>query len=130
MSKGGRDGRPRGRVAAIVRAFLEYRSVEQTQDYLARGRRFATRDVGQLNEDWIITVRSWLARKNRARERMMDDLTAELHLRGSEPPYDAVKKELAARFAGIEDAAQKQIWSEVAREIGEFIHEKEPRRLN
>jgi hypothetical protein len=56
---------------------------------------------------------------------MMDDLTADLQLRGSEPPYDAVKKELAARFAGIEDAAQNKIWSEVAREIGEFMCEKE-----
>ena len=110
---------------AIVTAFLQNQSLEQTQDYLARGRRFAKLDVGQLNEDWIIAVRSWLARKDRARERMMDDLTAELQLRGSEPPYDAVKKELAARFAGIEDAAQNKIRSEVAREIGEFMRERE-----
>jgi hypothetical protein len=117
---------PRGsRTAAMVHAYLQHRSIEQTQDYLARGRRFATLDVGQLSEDWIIAVRSWLARKDRARERMMDDLTAELQLRGSEPPYDAVKKELAARFAGIEDAAQNKIRSEVAREIGEFMRERE-----
>jgi hypothetical protein len=115
----------KNRAAAMVYAFLQHRSIEQTQDYLARGRRFATLDVGQLSGDWIIAVRSWLARKDRARERMMDDLTAELQLRGSEPPYDAVKKELAARFAGIEDAAQNKIWSEVAREIGEFMREKE-----
>src|SRR5229473_5280476 len=113
------------RAEAMVDAFLQHRSIEQTQDYLARGRRFATLDVGQLSEDWIIAVRSWLARKDRARERMMDDLTAELQLRGSEPPYDAVKKELAARFAGIENAAQNKIWSEVAREIGEFMRERE-----
>ena len=113
------------RTAAMVHAFLQHRSIEQTQDYLARGRRFATLDVGQLSEDWIIAVRSWLARKDRARERMMDDLTAELQLRGSEPPYNAVKKELAARFAGIENAAQNKIWSEVAREIGEFMRERE-----
>jgi len=113
------------RAAAMVHAFLQHRSIEQTQDYLARGRRFATLDVGQLSEDWIIAVRSWLSRKDRARERLMDDLTAELQLRGSEPPYDVVKKELAVRFAGIEDAAEKEIRSEVAREIGEFMREKE-----
>src|SRR5713226_3256618 len=113
------------RTAAMVHAFLQHRSMEQTQDYLARGRRFAALDVGQLSEDWIVAVRSWLARKDQARERMMDDLTAELQLRGSEPPYDAIKKELAARFAGIEDAAQKKIRSEVARQIGEFMREKE-----
>jgi hypothetical protein len=112
------------RTAAMVHAFLQHRSIEQTQYYLARGRRFATLDVGQLSEDWILAVRSWLARKDRARERMMDDLTAELQLRGSEPPYNAVKKELVARFAGIENAAQNKIWSEVAREIGEFMRER------
>ena len=96
-------------------------AIEQTQDYLARGRRFATLDVGQLSEDWIIAVRSWLARKDRARERMMDDLTAELQLRGSDPPYDTVKKELAARFAGIEEVEQKKNRREFARQIDEFI---------
>jgi hypothetical protein len=34
-------------------------------------------------------VKNWLARKDRASEITMDDLTAELRLRGLEPPYDA-----------------------------------------
>jgi hypothetical protein len=34
----------------------------------------------------------------------MDDLTAELRLRGLEPPYGAVKQELAIRFAGMDEA--------------------------
>jgi hypothetical protein len=56
---------------------------------------------------------------------MMDDLTAELQLSGTEPPHDAVKQELAARFAGIEEVEQKKIRRKVAREIGEFMREKE-----
>jgi hypothetical protein len=112
------------RAAAMVHAFLQHRSIEQTQDYLARGRRFATLDVGQLSEDWIIAVRSWLSRKDRARERLMDDLTAELQLRGSEPPYDALKQELAARFAGIEEVEQKKVGREFARQIGMFMRER------
>jgi len=35
-------------------------------------------DVERLNTDWIIAVRSWLARKHRTKERMMGDLAAEL----------------------------------------------------
>jgi hypothetical protein len=31
----------------------------------AKSRRFAKLDVAQLNEDWIIAVRSWLAHKDR-----------------------------------------------------------------
>jgi hypothetical protein len=111
------------RAAAMVEAFLQHRKMERTQDYLARGRRFAALDVGQLSENWITAVRSWLARKNRSHEQMMDDLAAELQLRGSEPPYDAVKHELAARFAGIQEVKQKKVGSELARQIGTFMRE-------
>lgn len=98
--------------------------MEQTKDYLGRGRRFAALDVGQLSEDWIIAVRSWLARKDRECEQMMDDLTAELQLRSSEPPYDAVKQELAARFALIEEAEQAKTGTQLAQEVALFMHER------
>src|SRR5271166_1067615 len=109
------------RAEAMVVAFLEHRKMEQTQGYLARGRRFATLDVGQLSERWIMALRSWLARKDRAGERMMDDLTAELQLRGFEPPYDTVKQELAARFSDLEGAEQKKAGGELARQIDIFM---------
>ena len=54
----------------------------------------------------------------------MDDLTAELRLRGLEPPYDAVKQELAARFAGM-DETQRKAGTKLAREIGMFIRESD-----
>jgi len=118
-------GKPRkGHPAAVVDAFLEYRRMEQTKDYLSRGRRFAALDVGQLSEDWIIAVRSWLACKDREREQMMDDLTAELQLRRSEPPYDAVKQELAARFALIEGADQAKAGTQLAQEVALFMRER------
>jgi hypothetical protein len=118
-------GKPRrDRAAAMVDAFLEHKRMEQTKDYLARGRRFAALDVGQLSEDWIIAVRSWLARKDRECEQMMDDLTAELQLRRSEPPYDAVKQELAARFALIEEAEQAKIGTQLAQEVALIMHER------
>ena len=69
--------------------------------------------------------RNWLARKDRASEITMDDLTAELRLRGLEPPYDAVKQGLATRFAGIDEATQRKARSKFAREIGMFIRESD-----
>src|SRR5437899_11964548 len=88
----------------IVNGFLQHKSMEQIQDYLARGRRFAKLAVGQLNEDWIIAVRSWLAHKDRTAERMMVDLAAELRLRKLEPPYSAVEQGLADRSAQTKEA--------------------------
>jgi hypothetical protein len=109
----------------IVNAFLQHKSLEQMQDYLARGRRFAKLDVGQLNEGWIIAVRNWLAHEDRTNERMMDDLAAELRLRGLEPRYGAVKQELADRSAQTKQAERKKALRDVAREIGEFMRENE-----
>jgi hypothetical protein len=114
---------PRDDPEAIVNAFLQHKSLEQTQDYLVRGRRFAKLDVAQLNEDWIIAVRSWLAHKDRTNERMMDDLVAELRLRGLEPPYGAVEQEFADRSAQTKETERKKVLSAVAREIGEFMRE-------
>ena len=110
---------------AIVNAFLQHKSMEQMQDYLARGRRFAELDIGRLNKDWIIAVRSWLANKDRTKERMMDDLAAELRLRGVEPPYAAVEQELADRSARTKENEQKKVIRAVAREIGDFMCENQ-----
>jgi hypothetical protein len=103
---------------ANIHDFVQRRNLEQRRKYLARGRRFVVLDVGQLGKSWIAAVRNWLARKDRAAEVTMDDLTAELRLRGLEPPYEAIKHELALRFAGIDEVAQKKFIREFARQIG------------
>jgi hypothetical protein len=110
---------------AIVNAFLQHKSLEQTQDYLVRGRRFAKLDVAQLNKDWIIAVRIWLAHKDRTKERKMDDLVAELRLRGLESPYGAVEQELADRSAQTKETERKKVLRAVAREIGGFMRENQ-----
>ena len=108
----------RGRRAKTnIHDFLQRRNIEQRRKYLARGRRFVVLDAGQLGKSWIAAVRNWLARKDRAAEVTMDDLTAELRLRGLEPPYEAIKHELALRFAGIDEVAQRNLVREFARQI-------------
>jgi hypothetical protein len=106
------------RAKTNIHAFLQRKSIEQRRNYLARGRRFVILDAGQLSNSWITAVRNWLARKDRSAEVTMDDLTAELRLRGLEPPYEAVKQDLAIRSAGIDEVAQKKIVTEFARHIG------------
>ena len=112
-------GKQRGRrTKTDIHDFFERRNIEQRRKYLARGRRFVVLDAGQLGKSWIAAVRNWLARKDRAAEVTMDDLTAELRLRGLEPPYEAVKHELALRFVGIDEVAQEKFVREFARQIG------------
>ena len=57
----------------------------------------------------------------------MDDLTAELRLRGLEPPYEAIKSEFALRFASIDEVAQKKLVREFARQIGVSITKSDER---
>ena len=116
---------PREDPEAVVNAFLQNKSMEQMQDYLARGRRFTKLTVAGLNADWIIVVRSWLAHKHSTNERMMDDLAAELRLRGIEPPYVAVEHELADRPAQTKETERKKVLRAVARDIDEFMRENQ-----
>ena len=116
---------PREDAEMVVHTFLQHKSLVQMQDYLARGRRFTTFDVRQLTKDWITAIRSWLAYKDHTKERMMDDLAAELRFRGLEPPYAAVEQELAHRSAQTKETERKKILRAFAREIGGFLRENE-----
>ena len=126
MRKGGPNGRKprRDRAIELIDQFLQQKKMEQTQDYLGRGRRFAGLDAVQLSEDWVSAVRRWLARKDRSREQTMDDLAAELELRGAEPPYHAVKQELAAGFAAIEKVEQTKVSKQFARDLALFMRDR------
>lgn len=118
----------RGRRAKTnIHDFLQRRNIEKKRKYLARGRRFVVLDAGQLGKSWVAAVRNWLARKDRAAEVTMDDLTAELRLRGLEPPNEAIKHELALRFTGIDEVAQRKLVREFARQIGMPITESNER---
>jgi hypothetical protein len=113
------------RAKSNIDAFLQRRDIEQRQKYLSRGRRFVILDVGQLSKSWITAVRNWLARKDRTAEVTMDDLTAEIRLRGLEPPYEAIKQDFAGRFAGVDDATQRKLVREFARQVGTFVRESD-----
>ena len=109
------------RAEANIQAFLQHRITEQRCNYLARGRRFIVLDVGQLSKSWIAAVGNWLALKDRAAEATMDDLTAELRLRGLEPPYEAIKQELASHFGGSDQIAQKKAESSRDKSACSFV---------
>jgi hypothetical protein len=55
----------------------------------------------------------------------MDDLAAELRLRGLEPPYGAVEQQLADRSAETSETERKKTVREVAREIEKFVREND-----
>ena len=115
------------RARAMIDAFLQNKNMEQKQDYLARGRRFARLDVGQLNAGWITALRGWLAHKDQSDELMMDDMACELQLRRLEPPYGAVEQELIGRFTRTSESEREEKIRSVVQEICEFMNKNEGR---
>ena len=67
--------------------------VKQTEDYLWRGRSYASLPTGDVKEKWISAFKTRVHGKKPSPE--LDDLAAELRLRGVELPYDAVQPEVA-----------------------------------
>jgi hypothetical protein len=95
-----------------VQAYIENMQLEQTHAYLQRGRRFAGLTVEELDSSWAMAFKVWAdARPSRSAfdRTTLDDLGAEICLRGQRPPSHLVKAHLAALAAAqserLKDAA-------------------------
>src|ERR1700736_5553864 len=75
--------------------YLQHALMNETKAYFDRGRRFANVDVAQLKEKWVVIFKAYFADHNRQQGLEMDDLAAELRLRGLDPPFEAVKAEIS-----------------------------------
>ena len=102
--KGGASAR-KGTIEALVDALLESELMERTAAYLSRGRPYSTERAEDVETGWTAAFKRSFATRSPEVQREVDDLAAELRLRGLEPPYDSMQPEL--------DAAREQI-SEVA----------------
>jgi hypothetical protein len=84
--------------------FMQHALMEETKEYLQRGRQHVSLQLAELNDRWVTAFRDWFNHKeqehgNQERVIAIDDLSAELRLRGLEPPYASVPDEVAAMHA-------------------------------
>jgi hypothetical protein len=79
---------------ALSEAFLQHELMNETKDYLDRGRLFEQLSIRELNEKWITAVRRFVADDSSVVFEM-DGLSAELRLRSREPPFEAVESEIS-----------------------------------
>jgi hypothetical protein len=109
------------RANAMAEAFLQHRLMEETQQYLSRGRRFEATPDEELRLYWTEAFRKWFQTRSPGHVREPDDLSAELRLRGQDPPYDSVKAELSRMREEIRDYESDSDWQEeIAKRIAEF----------
>jgi hypothetical protein len=83
-------------MSSLVNTVHQNALMNETSDYVARGRRFAKLDIGDLNARWVTTFRGLFVDQDLHHRRDFDDADAELRLRQLEPPHDMVQPELDA----------------------------------
>jgi hypothetical protein len=81
-------------VDAEIGAFLESEAMNETQDYLVRGRAFSALKDDQLKADWKNAFERSSASREPSDARITDDLAAELRLRKLEPPVEEISQEI------------------------------------
>jgi hypothetical protein len=87
----------------LVDALLQSELMEETAAYLRRGRSFSAASTEGLNELWIVAFRTWFGSRNAEDQGQMEDLAAELRLRGFDPPFDTVQAELTLARAEVRE---------------------------
>jgi hypothetical protein len=111
------------RFEALPEAWLQNELLEQTRDYLTRGRRFERLRIDQLNEEWAKAFRQFVRRQIGPYVRDMDDAGAELRLRGEEFPTHLVTAEVEQLRAAIQRVGPISPSVEFDRKIDEFIRD-------
>jgi uncharacterized protein (DUF2164 family) len=109
------------RFEALPEIWIQNELLEQTRDYLTRGRRFERLRLDQLNKVWAEAFRQFVRRKIGPHLRDMDDAGAEIRLRGEEFPTDLVTLEVEQLRAAIQRVGPIFPSAEFDRKIDEFI---------
>ena len=111
------------RFEALPEVWLQNELLEQTRDYLTRGRRFERLRLDQLNEIWAKAFRQFVRRQIGPHLRDMDDTGAELRFRGEEFPTHLVASEVEQLRAAVQRVGPVLPSAEFDRKINEFIRD-------
>jgi predicted GNAT family acetyltransferase len=82
------------RIGTPPEIWLENELFEQTKNYLMCGRRYQSLAIDQLNEEWAKAFRQFVKSQAGRHTRDMDDVGAELRLRGKGFPTHLVRAEV------------------------------------
>jgi hypothetical protein len=108
--------------------FLQHTLMEETADYLRRGRLHESLPLPELNELWVGAFRAWFEQRGQQEESqrltVINDLSAELRLRGYDPPYDRVPEEASRMRAEVEQLGPDSASDSLRQKIREFITQK------
>lgn len=114
-----------------LEALMLEADMERVQRYRQEGRQFKTLNGGDLRSEWISAFKKLAANPILESRKLIDDLQAEMVIRGIQPPVDEVKTEAEAFIAciarGMKEADPAQ-WAEINEELEADIRAMKRRR--
>jgi hypothetical protein len=105
----------------IAAEYLHHALMNETRDYLARGRGLAGSSDQEVRDVWVAAFERWFEQKTDGNARNMDDAAAELRLRELEPPYDRVKAKTEEIQAAIKRLGPDAPSETLDQTISEFL---------
>jgi len=78
---------------AMLQAMIESAAMDETLDYLRRGRAHGDMTDEALRDEWARAFKHWFAWRSRSGRRQTDDLSAELRLRKIDAPFERIATE-------------------------------------
>jgi hypothetical protein len=105
----------------ISAEFLHHALMNETRDYLARGRSLVGSSDQEVQDVWVAAFELWFEQKTAGNVRNMDDAAAELRLRDMEPPYDRVTAKTDELQAAIRQLGPEAPSASLERTIDEFL---------
>jgi hypothetical protein len=105
----------------VATEYLHHALMNETHDYLARGRRLAGSSDPDVLDVWVAAFERWFEQRTAGNVRNMDDAAAELRLRNLEPPYDRVKAKTEEVQAAIKRLGPDASSESLDQTIDEFL---------
>jgi hypothetical protein len=97
--------------------------MDETSDYVARGRAFKGREDAEVIDLWVAAFEKLFATRTAEAMLMVDDLQAELRLRKIEPPADRIKTILEKTEAEMFEpgAENDKRWNDIERKFEQAL---------
>ena len=118
------------RVKDLTMSIVAEAAMDDTLDYVKRGRRFKEIDGEELKQRWAATFRLLVSDlDDRQVLGELNDLGAELQLREIELPYEAVKVQVEKLIATVRTPEEDpESWDNVRRAIADLLAKRDVER--
>ena len=105
----------------LAEEYLHHVWMNETRAYIERGRAFEALGSDQILDTWIALFERWFDKRTAAHARDMNDLAAEIRLRGLEVPYERVGDKARVLQAELVRRAAEEDYLKLDRKIDDFF---------